>query len=541
MDGRHLKTLNLLRDLCHRFALTPLLVRVGDVIGYSSDADHVDVVVLGRFKSGKSSLLNALLGRSVLPIDVLPATAAIARIGAGSRDSATVFGEDGSETVIDLDRLPEFVTEKANPDNAKRVARVEIELSGVESLAGLRLVDTPGVGSIHRHSTEATEHWLPQVGAALVAISVDQPLSEHDIALLVELCSFTPLVTILLTKADLVEPDQLASIQEYVSRETEVRLGRRVTVMPVSTRPGYESRLEDLRRFLVDALARNRTHTAESILDHKVRVLVDTCRDYLSVALQAAQAGALVRAGLRAEIEEERRNIGLIYKELSLISGYIRERAMNETEKFFLAHCGELTRTLRAQFVDEAPRWRGNLAHEAASFREWLGEAIESRMMQVSANEQSAWATLVEEADLSINRIVRAFKDRLSEKVNQALGIGFEGAAFEVHPQPPQRPSLHLSRVFDTHVDVLWFLIPMAVLRPLFHRHFRMTIAWEVEKHLYRLASQWNDAIGTAVEDIVAAAREHVRGELDLLTDLLSRSTDDSRELEGAIANLASL
>ena len=538
---RPLHTLDVLDDICHRFELIPLVARVGAVIEYSSQADEVDVVVLGRFKSGKSSLLNALLGRDVLPIDVLPATAVVTRIALGSRDRATVVSEDGNERPVDLDDLSHFVTEKENPDNAKRVARVDVELAEANALADLRFVDTPGMGSIHRHNTEVTERWLPRVGAALVAISVDQPLSEHDVALLEELRSFTPLVMIVLTKADLVEPDQLRTIEEYIGRETQARLGRAVDVIPVSVRPGCEASLERLRHLLADNVAKDRAHTAEAILNHKVRVLVDACQDYLGIALQAARVGAQVRAELRGEIEEERRSIGLVYKELSLIGGDLRQRALDETEKHFLAHRAELTRGLRSDLRREAPRWRGNLAREARAFREWLGTALETSLTKISGEDQGAWGALVQEADVAVNRVVRAFKDRLSEKVRQALGIAFVGAAFEARPQPPRRPSLYLSRVFDTPIDALWSLIPMPVFRPLFHRHFRMTVAWEVEKHLYRLASQWNEAIGSAIEAIVAAARDHVRSELDMLTDLLSRSTDDSGELEAAIAKLASL
>jgi ribosome biogenesis GTPase A len=140
--------------------------------------------VLGRFKSGKSSLVNTLLQRELLPVDVLPATAVVTRIAAGARDRVVVIGEDGAETEIDFADLPLYVTETQNPDNVRRVARVEIELSGVPGLTGLRLVDTPGTGSVHRHNTEATRRWLPKVGAALLAIAADQPLSEQDLSLI---------------------------------------------------------------------------------------------------------------------------------------------------------------------------------------------------------------------------------------------------------------------------------------------------------------------------------------------------------------------
>jgi GTP-binding protein EngB required for normal cell division len=541
MQRTLLHALGVLDDTCRRFALASLASKVREIIECSSEADSVDVVVLGRFKSGKSSLLNALFGRDVLPIDVLPVTAVVTRVEGGSKDGATVFNENGDANMIDLADLPLYVTERENPNNAKLVARVDVRLAGVSDLAGLRLVDTPGIGSIHRHNTEATARWLPRVGAALLAISVDQPLSEEDVALLDELRSITPLATVVLTKSDLVEPDQLRAIEKYIFRETKARFGCGTTVMPVSIRTGHEMRLEKLRFFLVDTIAGNRSLTAQSILVHKVRSLIDACRELLDVALRASRAGARARSTLRGQIAEERKNIDLVYKELSLISGHLRERTLNDTEKRFLAHRGELARVLQAELSRKAPYWRGNLAREAAAFRAWLGEALEKRLAQISREERDAWSDLIEEADVAVNRVVQAFKDRLAEEVKEALGIAFTGTAFEARPEAPRRPSLHLGQVFDTHIDSLWFVIPMALFRPIVRRQFRRTITWEVEKHLYRLASQWNEAISRSIEAVTAQARDYVRGEIDTLSQLLSRTTDDPGEIQAAIVSMASL
>ena len=55
----------------------------------------VDVAVLGQFKAGKSSFLNGLIGAPVLPVDVLPSTAVVTRIGYGERERLTVHGLSG--------------------------------------------------------------------------------------------------------------------------------------------------------------------------------------------------------------------------------------------------------------------------------------------------------------------------------------------------------------------------------------------------------------------------------------------------------------
>ena len=75
----------MLRSLVERFGLTTLipLLEACETLAGSADAP-LDVAVFGQFKSGKSSLLNAVLGADVLPVGVLPVTTVVTRVTAGS-------------------------------------------------------------------------------------------------------------------------------------------------------------------------------------------------------------------------------------------------------------------------------------------------------------------------------------------------------------------------------------------------------------------------------------------------------------------------
>ena len=66
--------------------------------------DRFNLVVLGEFKRGKSSLINALLGRDVLPIGVVPLTSVVTAIGAGESDRLIVHYSDGREQEQPIDR-----------------------------------------------------------------------------------------------------------------------------------------------------------------------------------------------------------------------------------------------------------------------------------------------------------------------------------------------------------------------------------------------------------------------------------------------------
>ena len=67
-------------EIVRRFALTSLQPSVRACEALSGD-EPIDLAALGQFKSGKSSLLNAVLGEAVFPVGVLPLTAVITRAG----------------------------------------------------------------------------------------------------------------------------------------------------------------------------------------------------------------------------------------------------------------------------------------------------------------------------------------------------------------------------------------------------------------------------------------------------------------------------
>ena len=185
----------------------------------------IDVAVFGRFKAGKSSFLNSLTGRTVLPIGVVPLTAVITRLRYGPAERAEVRFVDGTGKAVSAEEIRSYVCEDANPGNVKEVAAVEVELPALKALAPLEFVDTPGLGSAFVHNTEVALQWLPNVGAALVAVSCDAPLSERDLGLLEELRRHTPKIVLLLTKADLLSPAQRAEVLAFVERQLGAEMG----------------------------------------------------------------------------------------------------------------------------------------------------------------------------------------------------------------------------------------------------------------------------------------------------------------------------
>jgi len=77
-----------------------------------------NVAVLGQFKRGKSTLINALLGRSLLPTDVAPLTSTITIVEHGKEETARVLYADGRREFVGVEDVAACVSEEGNPGAA---------------------------------------------------------------------------------------------------------------------------------------------------------------------------------------------------------------------------------------------------------------------------------------------------------------------------------------------------------------------------------------------------------------------------------------
>jgi len=174
-----------------------------------------NVVVLGAFKRGKSALLNALLGRDVLPTGVVPLTSVATVIRHDDAEVLRVRFEDRVER-HPLAALPRFATEPLNPGNRLGVRSVEVLLPDPLLATGLQLVDTPGIGSVHEHNTRAAQDVLGRVDAALCVTSADQPLAAEEAQLYRAAAERAGRMLYVLTKADRLHDGEVEQAAAFV-------------------------------------------------------------------------------------------------------------------------------------------------------------------------------------------------------------------------------------------------------------------------------------------------------------------------------------
>jgi len=182
------------------------------------------VACIGQFKRGKSSILNALVGSSVLPTGVVPVTAVPTIVRYGSQAAARVRYAAGGWTEIPVQTVDAYVSEEKNPENAKHVAALEVFVPSPLLATGMCFVDTPGLGSVFTGNTATTQAFIPHIDAALVVIGADPPLAGEELALVGAVACHVHDLIIALNKADRTTDTERAVAMAFAQRQLEKRL-----------------------------------------------------------------------------------------------------------------------------------------------------------------------------------------------------------------------------------------------------------------------------------------------------------------------------
>jgi GTP-binding protein EngB required for normal cell division len=205
-------------------------------------AGDLRVAMVGEAKRGKSTLANALLGEEVLPAGVVPVTAISTEVRAGAPRRLEVTLTDGSVHTADVGHVDRYVTERHNGRNHRHVEAVRIHLPAGLPHPRMVLLDTPGVGSVHLHNTEAAQEAFTAMDAAVFVLTADPPISASELELLQQVTDQAVRVFVVLNKADQLEPGELAEASDFVRDVVAGALGARPELFVCSARAGLRAR-----------------------------------------------------------------------------------------------------------------------------------------------------------------------------------------------------------------------------------------------------------------------------------------------------------
>lgn len=527
-------------ELCKRHGITALEEFVESCQAFAREKT-LNIAVLGRFKAGKSSFLNHLLGRPLLPIGVVPVTSVVTEIEWGACERAEILFSDGRLDELPVDQIGDFISEDRNPRNSRQVARVRVELPSMERYRGIRFVDTPGLESVFEQNTDVSLEWLPNVGLALVAVGVDPPLSRHDIELIRNLSRYTPNIALLLTKVDVLNEGERAEVQEFV-RQQLARYGNdAVPVFPYSVRPGFEHLRTQLEDSLLSHVQTDAGEHHAAILLHKLDSLLTECAGYLNIALKAAEAADSERKELESKIIGRKESIDDSQLALKLTVRHAAAHTRPAFEALLRPDEAPVRKRLQDSLDREYPAWTRSLRVVMEKFDDWLGVILTREMAELSRKHRSEFVEPVRQVGRQLSQALQDFRNRLSERVLETLGVPLRTTEMELQMEEPGSPDVRVGKIFDRNWELLSWLIPMTLVRGAVLRHYDRKVGNLVSTNLSRLASQWEDAVNASLLALEKESARRLDGLRETIGRLVASSGQQAPQLRADIHRLEEL
>jgi len=261
-----------------------------------------EIAVFGRVSSGKSSLLNSILQMDLLPVGVTPITAVPTRIKYGESPVLEVRFPDKAGEVHALQDLVHFVTERLNPGNEKRVARLVVSVPSPRLASGIVFVDTPGLGSLATSGAAETLNYMPRCDLGVVLVDAGSILTNEDLQIVRALYQAGVPAQVLLSKSDLLKPEDETRMLSYIRDHIRSELGVELSIRPVSSLPGQRKLLDGWFIDDIMPLYSTRRELKLQSVQRKIGGLRRSLIASLKAKLKRSQQG-LERPGTTEEVE----------------------------------------------------------------------------------------------------------------------------------------------------------------------------------------------------------------------------------------------
>ncbi len=413
--------------------------------------DRFNLMVVGRFSRGKSTLMNALLGGDYLPTGIVPLTSVITTVRYGSRKQVVLhFAGTGLIREAPLSQLAEYVTQRENPANLKKLAYAEVQFPIELLRRGFFFVDSPGLGSPIIENTLTTECFLPQADAFILVTSYESPLSEEEDRILHRIRNTNKKLYVAINKQDTVGAADRDEVIKFAGeRLKQFEFAEEPRIFSISAREALEAKqtknaaqLErsglqafetELLRFLIEERAQSflvnmyertmsflieRSRTGKSTeFEGSYKVLIDRLRDERSAILGASdhpresvETDANIAAGPYALEVDRKAGCKICGEVLESIFRFLSKYQYDltiqpETQRdharrggFCTLHTWQYEGIASPQGVCEAyPRLTHHIAEELAQFAGHISQQSESIEMLRSLLSTSRTCRVCEE------------------------------------------------------------------------------------------------------------------------------------------------
>ena len=211
--------------------------------------EPMKVAITGQFSSGKSTFLNALLSRNILPTGITPVTSKVNYIRYGEELRIRVHYKDGRDAYESIEQIARFTDQRG--DEVEEIDYLTL-YAPLEMLREITFVDTPGLNSQDNRDTTTTQRVLGEVDGIIWLSLIDNAGKMSEAQMLEKyLDQYQNKSLCVLNQKDKFSPEQVAQSVRYVQQSLAPFFSE---VLPISARQALQSRSHDKATQIEEAL-----------------------------------------------------------------------------------------------------------------------------------------------------------------------------------------------------------------------------------------------------------------------------------------------
>lgn len=211
------------------------------------DTETYDVVVCGEVKKGKSSLINAIIGKDILPVDTKVATSQAFRVINDEKEQYFIVYTDGTKSQATKEDLENFGSQARIDQNGEPIVfdrivdYMEIHTPISFLPKSIVLVDTPGLGALYANHAVVTKRHLAKASAVIFVLDPSNPITQPELEYLDNISKITPNILFVMTKQDNYDSEYIST---QIKRDIEIlhekgfdeRFFGKINILPMSSK-----------------------------------------------------------------------------------------------------------------------------------------------------------------------------------------------------------------------------------------------------------------------------------------------------------------
>lgn len=259
-----------------------------DNVKHLSTKTDIEIIFCGTVANGKSTLINGLLKKNLLPSGLGATTSLITTIKHGPEDTLTVYSKDNSPYNYNLTQ--QRIIDAGHDEN---VARLSIELKDFKH-RGIRFIDSPGIDDISGQREGRSLSYVPLADAVVFVLDASKGMTKEEELFFQSkvVLSHKDKIFIVLNKVDSLDEDQ--NLDSILSKE----IINQYEVFPVSALKFLAGVLQDDNERIAKSKAEVFEHSLNTYINSldKMKVFSERIqRSFNNISkLAEAQINALI-------------------------------------------------------------------------------------------------------------------------------------------------------------------------------------------------------------------------------------------------------